>query len=397
MTGRTRRVRLTDAGVRRLRPARTEYVVWDSQMGGLGVRVRPSGHRSFVWHGQVNGSAVRATIGSAALKTVEEARRDCLALQNGAGLPGTEDGRDRSAMPLFQEFAMGEWKAAVQNRWGPARRANVGRMLEKQLLPAFGVLPLARIRRHDVERWFDAYSRTAPGGANKALQLLRQILNAAVATGCIAGNPTQRIRRNPRRKLTRFLSGEEIDRLHGTLERLVDERPYRQLQADIIRLLLLTGCRRGEILKLKWSEVDGDVLNLADAKTGPRRVWLSEAAQAIIARQPHMGSNYVFPSPIDPSRPRSTHLGLWYRARKEAGIEDVRLHDLRHTVASQAVARGVALSTVARMLGHSNPRMTLRYAHVSDREVEAAAERIGTAIARAMQAGDIVRLNGSHH
>ena len=92
-------------------------------------------------------------------------------------------------MPLFQEFAMGEWKAAVQNRWGPARRANVGRMLEKQLLPAFGVLPLTRIRRHDVERWFDAYSRTAPGGANKALQLLRQILNAAVATGYIAGNP----------------------------------------------------------------------------------------------------------------------------------------------------------------------------------------------------------------
>ena len=174
-------------------------------------------------------------------------------------------------MPLFQEFAMGEWKAAVQNRWGLSRRGYVGRMLEKQLLPAFGDLPLDRIRRHDVERWFDAYSRTAPGGANKALQLLRQILNAAVATGYIAGNPTQRIRRNPRRKLTRFLSGEEIDRLHGTLDRLVDERPYRQLQADIIRLLLLTGCRRGEILKLKWSEVDGDVLNLAEAKTGPRR------------------------------------------------------------------------------------------------------------------------------
>ena len=175
--------------------------------------------------------------------------------------------------------------------------------------------------------------------------------------------------------------------MHRTLDRLVEERPSRRGQADIIRLLLLTGCRRGEILRLKWSEVDGHVLRLAETKTGPRQVWLSEAAQAIIAHQPRASSAYVFPSPKCPTRPWSSAMGLWYRARKEAGIDDVRLHDLRHTVASQAVARGVALSTVARMLGHSDPTMTLRYAHVSDREVEAAAERIGKAIERAMATG----------
>ena len=182
----------------------------------------------------------------------------------------------------------------------------------------------------------------------------------------------QSIKRNPRPKLTRFLSAEEIDQLHRTLDRLVDERSSRQQQADIIRLLLLTGCRKGEILKLKWSEVDGDVLRLADTKTGPRTVWLNRASSAIVLRQPRTGSAYVFPSPANPARPRSDTPRLWDRARKEAGIEDVRIHDLRHTVASQAVARGVALSTVARMLGHSDPKMTLRYAHVSDRDVEAA-------------------------
>ena len=118
-----------------------------------------------------------------------------------------------------------------------------------------------------------------------------------------------------------------------TLDRLVEERPSRRGQADIIRLLLLTGCRRGEILRLKWSEVDGPVLRLAETKTGPRQVWLSEAAQAIIAHQPRTGSAYVFPSPKCPARPWSSAMGLWYRARKEAGIDDVRLHDLRHTVA----------------------------------------------------------------
>ena len=254
-------------------------------------------------------------------------------------------------------------------------------------VPSFGRLRLNRIGRPEVERWFDAYSRTAPGGANNALQLLGQIMNSAVAAGHTDTNPTRGIRKNPRRKLTRFLSGEEIDRLHRTLDRLVEERPSRRGQADIIRLLLLTGCRRGEILRLKWSEVDGPVLRLAETKTGPRQVWLSEAAQAIIAHQPRTGSAYVFPSPKCPARPCSSAMGLWYRARKEAGIDDVRLHDLRHTVASQAVARGVALSTVARMLGHSDPTMTLRYAHVSDREVEAAAERIGEVIERAMATG----------
>ena len=387
MTGRARKIRLTDAGVGRLRPRKTEYVVWDSQVAGLGVRVRPSGHRSFVWHGHANGTAVRVTVGSAALTTVGEARRECPMLQNGMELSGRNHRKDRLSVPLFQDFVMNEWWPAYQRRCARSSCRSVDQVLRRRLLPSFGRLRLNRIGRPEVERWFDAYSRTAPGGANKALQLLGQIMNSAVAAGHTDTNPTRGIRKNPRRKLTRFLSGEEIDRLHRTLDRLVEERPSRRGQADIIRLLLLTGCRRGEILRLKWSEVDGHVLRLAETKTGPRQVWLSEAAQAIIAHQPRASSAYVFPSPKCPARPCSSAMGLWYQARKEAGIDDVRLHDLRHTVASQAVARGVALSTVARMLGHSDPTMTLRYAHVSDREVEAAAERIGKVIERAMATG----------
>ena len=387
MTAVARRTRLTDASVRRLRPGNTEYVVWDTRVAGLGVRVRPSGHCSFVWHRSENGATVRMTLGSAALKTVKEARREILAIQNGDNAAHASHHQRRSAGPLFRDFAEGEWKAASAGRWSPSWRKSVDRNLARQLLPAFGALPLDSIRRTDVERWFDTYSKTAPGGANRALSLLRQILNAAVATGHIAANPTRGIRSNPRTKLTRFLSTEEIERLHHALDRLVGERPSRQPHADIIRLLLLTGCRKGEILKLKWSEVDGNALKLAKSKTGPRRVWLSEAAQGILARQLRTRSAYVFPSPKDPRRPCSDELRLWDRARKEADIEDVRLHDLRHTVASQAVARGVTLPAVARMLGHAHARMTLRYVHVSDREVEAAAERIGTVIVQALEGG----------
>ena len=101
---------------------------------------------------------------------------------------------------------------------------------------------------------------------------------------------------------------------------------------------------------------------------------LSSEARAIIERQPRSGSSWVFSSPSDPTRAR-TDLGLWKRVRKLAGIEDVRLNDLRHTFASQAAMQGIPLPVVARLLGHAQVQMTLRYAHVSDRDVEAAAER----------------------
>lgn len=385
MTGRARKVRLTDAGVARLKPGGTEYIVRDSRVAGLGVRILPSGHRSFVWHGTVKGKMVRMTVGSAALMTLEEARSACRALLDGSHPLFAEGPAGRAAGPLFRDFVMEEWLPARRGHCSPGWGKRMERMIERQLLPAFGALRLDRIGGPHVERWFDAMSRKTPGAANIVLSLLRQIMSAAKAAGHVWTDAGAGVRPNPGRKMTRFLSTEEIGRLHLTLDRLVEERPSRWPQADIIRLLLLTGCRKSEILTLKWSEVDGDMLRLAEAKTGPRTVWLSETAQAVIARQPRTGSAFVFPSPRDPGRPQSRNLGLWRRARQEAGIEDVRLHDLRHTVASQAVAQGVPLPTVARMLGHAHPVMTLRYAHVGDREVEAAAERVGASIVAAMQ------------
>ena len=382
MTGRARKVRLTDAVVRKLRPGNTEYIVRDIRVAGLGVRVRPSGHCSFVWHGTVNGRMVRTTVGSAALMTVKEARIACRALLDGSHPLCSGDPAGRAAVPLFRDFVMEDWLPAQSFSTGWRKR--VERMLDRHLLPAFGALRLDRIGRSAVERWFDTVSRKTPGAANMTLAVLRKIMTAAKAARHVGTDPVAGVRPNPGRKMTRFLSAEEIARLHRTLDRLVEERPSRRPQADIIRLLLLTGCRKSEIVTLRWSEVDGDTLRLAEAKTGPRTVWLSEAAQAVIARQPRNRSAFVFPLPRDPERPQSRNLGFWRRARQEAGIEDVRLHDLRHTVASQAVARGVPLPTVAKMLGHTQPTMTLRYAHVGDHEVEAAAERVGTTIAAAM-------------
>ncbi len=374
-----RKARLTDAAVERLRPREAEYTVWDTSIAGLGVRVRPSGHRSYVWQGFRNGRPARTTIGPAALTAIEEARRDCLALM----IEERSGGRKAEAVvPLFSAFATGPWKKAFLDHCTPRWRARLASELKRKLLPSFGSLRLDHIRPRHVEAWFDSCSQATPGGANKTLGTLRSIMKFAVASGHISSDPTRGVKRNKRPSLTRFLSRQEIARLYRTLDTMVAERPSWQPQADMIRLLLLTGCRRGEIVRLRWCEVQGTTLRLTSTKTGPREVWLSAAAQELIERQPRVGSDWVFPSPLDPARPCACEIGLWYRARKEAGIEDVRLHDLRHTFASHAVMSGIPLPIVARLLGHSRSSMTLRYAHVHDREIEAAAERTGVAITR---------------
>ena len=222
-------------------------------MAGLGVRVRPSGHRSFVWHGQVNGASIRRTIGPAALKTVDDARRQ-VPCPSGRTAPPTGRTSPRSPVLRLRSRRMGAGKPA-------ALRAVIVEMGGTHAAPTpdTGVRPPPD-RPDPPEGWNDgstSYSRKSPGAANKALQLLTQVLAAAAVAGHSDRNPALGIKKNRRRKMARFLSAAEIDELHRVLARLVMERPSRRTQADIIRLLLLTGCRRGEILQLKWSEVEG--------------------------------------------------------------------------------------------------------------------------------------------
>ena len=377
-----RRKKLTDAGIARLRPEVREYVIWDLGMAGLGVRVRPSGSRTFIYHRKTDRGVKKMSFGPALLRKVEDVRLDCLAAASEAV---QADGQAHELMPLFQDFVAGSWTEVHFDGYKPSTQRNFRNILKRHLLPAFGLQRLDRITRRRALRWFENYSKIAPGYANKSLDLLGQILNHAIACGHIKVNPTRGIARNPSRKLTRFLSCEEIVHLHRVLDCYMEGSTSQAQQVDIIRLLLLTGCRKGEIVRLRREEVKGDRLELRDSKTGPRTVLLNGPAQRIVERRMALGNGFwVFPSTKDSARHQDPNLPLWYRIRREAGIEDVRLHDLRHTVASQAVLNGVPLPVAARLLGHSDVRMTMRYAHVGDKEVEAAAERVGQAIGAMM-------------
>ena len=263
MPARERR-KLTDAAVARLRPRAREYTVWDRAAPGLGVRVRPTGGKSWVMLEEVEGRAKRVPLGPVSTMTVEEARRACLGrkINPETGKPA---GPVRTA-PLFREFVEEDWRKAHFGRCKPATRKTYSHLLDTRLLPAFGAKRLDRITPAEVRRWFDDFSRDAPGNANNGLKLLRAILNFAVARGRIETNPARGTAPNRRPRMTRFLSRDEIARLH----RVLDECSGREseAQADIIRLLLLTGCRRNEIVRLRWSEVREDTLVLVDSKTG---------------------------------------------------------------------------------------------------------------------------------
>ena len=377
-----RRTKLTDALVRRLEPGIREYTVRDTLVHGLGVRVHPSGGRSYILFRE----GMKMSLGPVILKTVREARSECLAFMT----DGFSGGR---TIPLFRDFAAGAWRDSWVCRCKPSTILGRDRYLELRLLPAFGSLRLDQITTAKVHRWFDGYSRTVPGDANFCLQILRRILNYAIACHHIASNPARSVRLNPRKKITRFLSKVELGRLHCALDRHdrpETTRPSQRQQIDIIRLLLLTGCRKNEIVRLRKQEVAENCLRLLDSKTGPRTVFLNAKARAIIGRRMSSDGEFLFPSPQNPGRPLCGVLPLWYAIRKEAGIEDVRIHDLRHTFASHAVMQGTPLPVVAKLLGHSQTTMTLRYAHTGDRETETAAERIGGLISGLLGVSPIV-------
>ena len=218
-----------------------------------------------------------------------------------------------------------------------------------------------------------------PVAADRSAPVLSVIMRQAEVYGYRPDgtNPCAGIKRYRRQGRERFLSTEEVRRLGEVLVRHEADHPQA---VAIIRLLLLTGCRKGEIVTLKWRFYREGNLFLPDSKTGPRTVWLSSAARAILDGLPRK-TTWVFPSPRTDSYLTAAAVGLvWCRVRAEVGLTDVRLHDLRHSYASLALAQGETVLTIGRPLGHRDPATTLKYTHFADSMVREAADTVGAAL-----------------
>lgn len=352
--------------------------LWSPRWPGFGLRLYASGKRTWVVQASMGGRIRTVNIGDARIITKAQAsdvaRRVLLRAQVGEN-PATNRKVARN-VPRYEVFFEEYW-ARISPRWKSTTLSGNIHYKKNHLDRAFHGRFLNDISEADVLRWFTRVTNSSgPGAGNRVLEIVRAMFNRAEAWGVMpeGSNPCTGIKPNKLRKHVCVLSEGELGRLGAVLEKRKAAYP---MAMAAIQLVILTGCRRGEILNLRWSEVKGYRLLLHDAKTGPRTVWVGDAVVELLASLPrHSALDNVFWQENEPlSVP---HLeNQFQQARGEAGLEHVRMHDLRHSFASHAAMQSETLPMIGKLLGHSKIASTARYAHLDDWLVMAAAENIG--------------------
>ncbi|MCZ6772776.1 MAG: tyrosine-type recombinase/integrase, partial [Proteobacteria bacterium] len=382
--------KLTQAFVSRLAPSDRDVFRWDSELPGFGVRVKPSGVRSFlVQYRNAGGRSKRLTVGRHGVLTPEEARREARLV-----LAAVAKGEDPAASRVARrdaatvaELCERYLREHAEPHKKPSSVAEDTRLLEARIKPRLGRVKVIAVTRADVAALHHAL-RSKPFEANRTLALLSKMFNLAEAWGLRpdGSNPCRHVKRYRERKRERFLSGEELAGLGKALTdaEASGQEPLGALAA--IRLLALTGCRVGEIISLNWEEVDleGAVFRLSDAKAGARDVSLGAPALALLAGLDRNGPHVVTgPNSDRPLSPTTLHK-VWRRICAAAGIENARLHDLRHTVGTYAGQAGFNAFLVRDLLGHKTLSMTGRYVQRDHDPVRAVADHVSGRIAAAM-------------
>lgn len=370
---------------------RGAFYIWDTEIAGFGLRVYPSGRKVFLLTYRIKGKQRFYQLGRYGELTVYQARTEALDTLRQAR-QGTDPAADQMAYrrsPTMADLAERFIEEHSKINKKPVCVTADQRRLRKHILPRLGHRRVIDISRTDVAELHTSMAAT-PGAANTTRDLLSKAFSLAEVWGWRpeGSNPTRHVKGYKMPKRERYLSPAELARLSEILVEGERTESISQEPVSAIRLLILTGCRLMEILALKWEYVDfeGHCLRLPDSKTGPKVVPLNSAALQVLAGiDRREGSTWVIPGQKPGSHLQSLK-SQWRRIRREAGLEDVRIHDLRHTYASFGVNLGLPLPMIGKVLGHSNTAMTERYAHLADDPVREANERIGEHIAAIMTA-----------
>jgi integrase len=363
---------------------------WDDELAGFGVRVYPTGRKAFVVAYRSDGRQRFHTLGKLGELTVHEARTKAMEVLSSVRR-GSDPSGDRIAYrqaPTMKDLAERYMREHARPRKKPLGVVNDERVWRKHVLPRLGKKKVADVTRADVFQLHSEMGVKTPIQANRTLAVLSKAFNLCEIWGWRpdGSNPVRHVPRFRENKRERFLSEAELLRLAEAInevERLQLEEPA---SIAAIRLILLTGCRSGEIKGLRWSEVDFErrCLRLADSKTGRKTIYLSSGTLQVLADIERLADN---PYVIVGANPGAHLIGLtrpWFRIRKRAGLDDVRLHDLRHTYASVGAGIGLSLPMIGNLLGHTVPATTQRYAHLAAHPMLEAAERVGASLHAAM-------------
>lgn len=407
MTG---KVKLTKRAVDALKPSAKRFVVWDSEISGFGIRVAPSGRKSYVLKYRVGGGRsgrVRwAVIGTHGTLTPDQARETARRWASDVAAGGDPAGAkaDLRNAPTVSDLLDMYLSDHVDKKNKDSTARNAALLVDKVIRPALGKIKVADVSVGDVSRFHTANAKT-PYQANRALSALSKAFALAENWGMrpAGSNPCSKVGRFKEQSRERFLSGAEFKRL-GDVLALAEREPLRIAGADgkerlaqvnpqavrAIRLLIFTGARVGEILGLRWEYIDAGNgrANLPDSKTGKKVIQLPAPALEILAAAecPEDGKGYVIRggNGADPEVPLVNIKGPWGVIRQAAGLDGVRLHDLRHAFASIAVAGGFSLPMIGALLGHRETKTTQRYAHLADDPQRAAADQIAGRISDVM-------------
>lgn len=397
-------------------PNGREVFVWDTGDGalkGFGVRMMPSGIGSYlVQYRTKEARTRRLAIGKVGVLTPDEARKlagDKLKEVAQGGDPSAERHRVRREALTITELAnlyLAEGPAAKPNKkassWA-TDRSNIERhvtpLLGRKLARSLTYDDVVRFQRDVAAGKSKADIKTkkrgraivngGPGTAARSLAVLGAMLEWAAHPDrkLITANPVKGVKLLKGGKRERFLSEAELARLADALAMMEGEHRLSPTAAAAIRLLLLSGCRKSEILSLRWEwfDIERSLLRLPDSKTGAKVVPLASAAVKLLTELPR-GGDYVLPA----AKGTGHYTGLqkdWQRVRARAGMAGARIHDLRHSFASFAVADGNSLYLIGKVLGHKQARTTEIYAHLADDPIRAVADRTAARIAAAMSAG----------
>ena len=375
---------LTKSMVERLPATAQDYVIWDEQFPGFGVRVKPSGVKSYIvqYRHRRTGASRRMTLGRhgplLSFHKARERARIILAEVLKGNDPVADDRAARAA-PTVKDLAADylEYHAIPKKR--PRSVENDRSMIDRIVLPRLGRKKVDDVQGRDIQALHVAMKDT-PYQANRVLALLSKMFSLAMKWGWRSDNPVKGIERYHEEGRERWLSDDELGRLLGVLS----EHP-NQRAANAVRFQLLTGARIGEVLSARWSDVDltRGVWIKPSHHTKQKRTEhlpLSAPALALLAEmreRADAAERYLFPGKA-PDKPLQGIKKFWRSITEQAGLEDYRLHDNRHTHASHLVSSGLSLEIVGRLLGHTNPLTTKRYAHLADDPLRAAAERFGS-------------------
>ena len=385
------RAKLTKRAVEAVRPTDRDLILWDTEIKGFGCKVTPKGKRVyFAYYRTREGQQRRPSIGVHGAMTCEQARETARQWLADRDRDPSGLRQARKSAPTVAEFAERYVTQHAEAKKSSKSTVQDRRMLERFVLPAFGKRKLAEVTRADVVKLHHRLKGT-PYQANRVLALLSKMFNLAESWDLRPDgtNPCRHVEKYRERNRERFLSEAELARLAEVLAAAERTRTQSPSVIAAIRLLLFTGARLSEILTLRWEHVDveGQCLRLPDSKTGAKVVYLPPAALEILtALDRHEDNPYV----IAGAKLGSHLINLqkpWRRIRANAGLGDVRLHDLRHSFASMAVAGGLTLPVIGALLGHTQPATTARYAHLADDPLKQAANLTGGRIAAAMKQG----------